>query len=176
MRDRCRHRTTIGCDSLFLIAGLLLTMDPVVALVPGQPAVEAYRNELVLDWDILPMGLVAVYYHRAGGSAADSVTLHRVLQQGFDGTARQDLERSFGPQVTILSVELPESPVPYYYFIVTSPLYYGTTLDSDGYPATLWLDRQEDGLNGNERTVDPLWLWQMPPAPEQPDSTAKENT
>lgn len=176
MRDKCRHHTIVRYGSLFLIAGLVLTMDPAAALVPGQPSVEAYGKERVLDWDILPMGLVAVYYHGATGTAADSVTLHRVLQQGFDGTARQDLERSFGPQVTILSVDLPEFPVPYYYFIVKSPLYYGTALDSDGYPATLWLDRQEDGLNGNERTVDPLWLWQMPPAPEQPDSATKENT
>jgi len=176
VRDKCRHHTIIRCGSLFLIAGLLLAMDPAAALVPGQPAVEAYRNERVLDWDILPMGLVAVYYHGATGTAADSVTLHRVLQQGFDGTSRLDLEQSFGSQVTILSVELPEFPVPYYYFIVKSPLYYGTTLDSDGYPATLWLDRQEDGLNGNERTADPLWLWQIPPAPEQPDSATKENT
>jgi hypothetical protein len=163
-------------SSLFLILGLLMTMDPANALVSEQPAAEAYKKERTLDWDILPMGLVAVYYHGATGTAADSVTLHRVLQQGFDGTARQDLERSFGPQVTILSVELPESPVPYYYFIVKSPLYYGTTLDSDGYPATLWLDRQEDGLNGNERTVSPLWLWQMLPTPEQPDSTTKESS
>jgi hypothetical protein len=171
-----RSRTIIRHSSLFLILGLLMTMDPANALVPEQPSAEAYRKERTLDWDVLPMGLVAVYYRGATGAAADSVTLHRVLQQGFDGTSRLDLEQSFGSQVTILSVELPESPVPYYYFIVKSPLYYGTTLDSDGYPATLWLDRQEDGLNGNERTVSPLWLWQMLPTPEQPDSTTKESS
>lgn len=176
MNDHRRSDARSMLGSLLLIAGLLVTMDPAAALVPEQPAAEAYRKDMVLDWDILPMGLVAVYYHGAAGTAADSVTLHRVLQQGFDGTSRQDLERSFGPQVTILSVDLPEFPVPYYYFIVKSPLYYGTTLDSDGYPATLWLDRQEDGLNGNERTVGPLWLWQMPPAPEQQDGVTKDNT
>lgn len=176
MNSKRRSRTMIGHGSLLLIVGLLMTMDPAAALVPEQPAAEAYRKERILDWDVLPMGLVAVYYRSATGTAADAVTLHRVLQQGFDGTTRRDLEQSFGSQVTILSVELPESPVPYYYFIVKSPLYYGRVLDSDGYPATLWLDRQEDGLNGNERTVNPLWLWQMPPTPEQPDSTTKENT
>lgn len=176
MSFKRRSRTIIRHSSLFLILGLLMTMDPAAALVPEQPAAESYRKERILDWDVLPMGLVAVYYRSATGNAADAVTLHRVLQQGFDGTTRLDLEQSFGSQVTILSVELPESPVPYYYFIVKSPLYYGRVLDSDGYPATLWLDRQEDGLNGNERTADPLWLWQMPSTQEQPDSSVQENT
>jgi len=42
---------------------------------------------------------------------------------------------------------------PLTYVIFKEALYYGTDLDNVGLPRRVWLDSEEDGLNGNELLV-----------------------
>jgi hypothetical protein len=52
-----------------------------------------------------------------------------------------------------MSVEVDGSLGQLLYVIVAAPLYYGTDVDEEGLPRRLWIDPEEDGLNGNETLV-----------------------
>ena len=101
-------------------------------------------------WDLTATGLVAIYY-RHQGLLPDHVTFHRIVQQGFESGSMDELRLSFGPTVTILQADTTTETLPYVYVIVSQPLYYGTAIDSLGLARDIWIDIEEDGLNGNEQ-------------------------
>lgn len=74
----------------------------------------------------------------------------RILHHGFDALPLEDLKRSFGPTANVLRSDESGQGRPYYYVILTNPLFYGSMLDGFGFATRTWLDREEDGLNGNE--------------------------
>jgi hypothetical protein len=62
-----------------------------------------------------------------------------------------DLPEEEAARLTILFTDGTLGPLTY--LISREPLYYGTDLDTDSLPRRLWIDSEEDGLNGNERLI-----------------------
>jgi hypothetical protein len=90
-----------------------------------------------------------VQYYSENGRLSDHVTLHRIVEQGFEVASEEELKASFGPLISVLRIESETAP-PYFYVFLTNPLFYGSDPDVSGYAAHVWMDAEEDGLNGNE--------------------------
>ena len=96
--------------------------------------------------DLLPNGMLAIRYAETGAEISPHVSVHRVMMT------------LPGRQLTI-----PEAKDPAYlvievdgtigwmtYLVSAHALFYGVGQDSLGFPERMWIDSEEDGLNGNE--------------------------
>jgi hypothetical protein len=149
----CRqHRRTVITG---LLAGLLavglqpLLPEPAVGRCVEHPHHGSFAAQSAVGWDLTPNGLLAIYYSEHG-HGPDHVSLHRIVNQGYDASSPGEMKQSFGPRVTVLRSSDTAGDLPYYYVFFTNPLFYGAGLDSFGFAERLWQDRDEDGLNGNE--------------------------
>jgi hypothetical protein len=115
-------------------------------IAPNEPA---FAWHLVEDAEPLPDGLILVVYRPVEGGSAVHVTLHRVVYV-LPGKPNPipEVEASRHAMLII------DGPVGTQTYIADrDPLYYGSDPDSDGMPRRVWIDAEEDGLNGNERLV-----------------------
>jgi hypothetical protein len=112
----------------------------------------SFTKEEIVGWDLSPTGLLTIYYGKTG-LKADRLSLHRIVEQGYEPWPDDVVRRSFGNQVSILHSGEPDAALPYSYIYLTNPLYYGNDLDRFGQARRVWEDIAEDGLNGNEVRV-----------------------
>lgn len=134
-----------------LCAGLMLAVGVGAhtvghALCHGGPDQAYFRWAMVEDANPLPNGLMWVGYRDQDQGLPTHASLHRVVRvlSGADVTLPDDELGRF----TLLVLDGTLEPLSY--VIMTRPLYYGTDLDEIGLPRQLWLDAEEDGINGNE--------------------------
>jgi hypothetical protein len=113
-----------------------------------RPEQNAFRWELAEDALPQPNGMLLIEYEDPTDHLVTHVTYHRIIQL---------LPRPVFTTVALksdqMSVEVDGSLGPLLYVIVAAPLYYGTDIDESGLPQRLWIDPEEDGLNGNEQLV-----------------------
>ncbi len=117
-----------------------------------------FAKDEMVGWDLSPTGLLMIYYSKTG-LKADRISLHRIVEQGYEPWSDDVVRRSFGNQVSILRADEPGTALPYAYIYLTNPLYYGSDLDRFGQAHRVWEDADEDGINGNELRVSwaPGW-------------------
>jgi hypothetical protein len=117
-----------------------------------------FAKDEIVGWDLSSNGLLMIYYSKTG-LKADRISLHRIVEQGYEPWSDEVVRRSFGNQVSILRADEPGAALPYAYIYLTNPLYYGRDLDRFGQARRVWEDADEDGINGNEVRVSlaPGW-------------------
>lgn len=147
--DFCTKRKNGYGTVLLGLLVILLFPGPAFSHCVDRPHAGSFEPRLAVGWELTPTGLAVVYYSEDGGPS-DHLSLHRILHHGFDALPLEDLKRSFGPTASVLRSDESGQGHPYYYVILTNPLFYGSMLDGFGFATHTWLDREEDGLNGNE--------------------------
>lgn len=144
-----RNERAVAFGMLVGLLALIVLPAPVSGRCVDKPHRTSFLAQSAVGWDLTPNGLLAVYYSEGNG-IPDHMSLHRIVHHGFDVSSRDELRRSFGPQVTVFGSGEPEDGPSYYYIFLTNPLFYGTGLDDLGLATRMWSDREEDGINGNE--------------------------
>jgi hypothetical protein len=115
----------------------------------ASPDQAAFAWRLAEDADPQPSGLMLMAYREGESGTVTHVTFHHVIRV-LPGK-QPDLPEEEAVRFTILFTDGTLGPLTY--IISREPLYYGTDLDVNGLPLRLWIDPEEDGLNGNERLV-----------------------
>ena len=107
---------------------------------------QAFQYRISNHNDLLPNGMLAIRYAGTGKEVLPHVSVHRVMMT------------LPGRQLTIPEAEDPEFLVVEVdgtigwvtYLVAAHALFYGVGQDSLGFPKRMWVDSEEDGLNGNE--------------------------
>lgn len=112
----------------------------------SQPDPSDFAAETALEIRLLPNSLLLVVHGQEGQDFGRHATLHRVY-----ATLPAPADPGFsiqGVALTLYTAGGADGAVTY--AVGTYALFYGDHLQEDGFPARLWEDPQEDGLNGNE--------------------------
>ncbi len=129
------------------VIGLLLWAAPLPAWsCDSQLNPQAFQSIVSSHNDLLPNGMMAIRYAETGKEVLPHVSVHRVMMT------------LPGRHLTIPEVRNPEYLVVEVdgtigwmtYLVAAHALFYGVGQDSLGFPERLWVDSEEDGLNGNE--------------------------
>jgi len=141
-------RVRAACLGLVLL-GLMNFWATGASACLASPDQDAFAWRLAEDADPQPSGLMLMAYREGENGAVTHVSFHHVIRV-LPGR-QPDLPEEEAVRFTVLFTDGTLGPLTY--IISREPLYYGTDLDADGLPLRLWLDAEEDGLNGNERLV-----------------------
>jgi hypothetical protein len=117
-----------------------------------EPTRASFASQSVIGWDLSPNGMIMQYYSEEG-RPSNHVTLHRIVEQGFELASEEELKASFGPSISVLRIQDPDTDIAYFYAFMTQALLYGSDPDALGLPAHVWMDAEEDGLAGNEQIM-----------------------
>jgi hypothetical protein len=134
-------------SSLFLAGLFFLTQE--TAACQATPDQIAFAWALVEDATPQSNGLMLLAYRDEESLTITHVAYHRVSAI-FPGI-QPSLSEAEAEHHSLLFID--GSFGPSTYVIFKEALYYGTDLDNVGLPRRVWLDSEEDGLNGNELPV-----------------------
>lgn len=96
--------------------------------------------------DLLPNGMMAIRYAGSGEEVSTHVSVHRVM---MTLPGRQlTLPEAKDPKYFVVEVDGTIGWVTY--LVAAHALFYGVGQDALGFPERMWIDPEEDGLNGNE--------------------------
>ena len=132
---------------LFL-AGLFFLTQETAACQAGPDQI-AFTWALVDDATPQPNGLMLLDYRDEESLKITHVSYHRVsrILPGIQPA----LSEAEAERHSLFFIDGSLGPLTYVIF--KEALYYGTDLDNIGLPRRVWLDSEEDGLNGNELLV-----------------------
>ena len=140
--------------SFYFVCGVLPLAVVVLGISPAWPSDELESDRDGFDWALIddatpqPNGMMEIRYHDPTNRFfIDHATLHRVLR--VTPGSHSALAADDSKQYTLIEME--GALVSWVYWIFREPLFYGNDLDSAGFPQQLWIDPEEDGINGNER-------------------------
>ncbi|MEW6542290.1 MAG: hypothetical protein AB1411_01620 [Nitrospirota bacterium] len=153
---------------LLLLILLLVLLQPTPSLYACQsvPDPDAFLLGSTADIQILPNGLLMVSYADPLTGRVTHVTLHRVLATlpaSPDDVFAQD-------SVPVILYQSERTGGGLVYAVSANPLYFGTDPAGDGFPARLWEDALEDGLNGNEVYIQADGAVEIVPGQDVPDA------
>jgi len=138
-----------GCLGLVLLLLWMSVWTTGASACQASPDQAAFAWRLAEDADPQPSGLMLMAYGESDNGTVTHVSFHHVIRV-LPGR-QPDLPEEEAVRFTILFTDGTLGPLTY--IIAREPLYYGTDLDANGLPLRLWIDAEEDGLNGNERLV-----------------------
>jgi hypothetical protein len=144
-----RRLFSIGIVLNVVALAILLWTSEVVACDLG-PTQQDFRWELAEDAFPQPNGMLLIAYEDPASHRTTHVTYHRI-RQVFQKPVLAPVSHTAADETL---VEVDGSLSPLIYVIVSAPLYYGTDVDEMGLPRRMWLDSEEDGLNGNEESIE----------------------
>jgi len=110
---------------------------------------QAFQSNILSRSALLPNGMMAMRYEHSEGSEQEScphVSVHRVMMTlpGHQLTVPE----ANNPEYFVIEVDGTLGWITY--IIASHALFYGVGQDSLGFPEQMWVDSEEDGLNGNE--------------------------
>ena len=139
-------------DGPLIKLGFWFTFIFVLACAPPVLSCDSQLNPLAFAVNtytqntLLPNGMMAIRYPETDQEISPHVSVHRVMMV-----------------MPGLQTELPESKDIHYrvvevdgtvgwmtYLLSAHALFYGVGEDSLGFPERMWIDPEEDGINGNE--------------------------
>ena len=106
----------------------------------------AFQSTDLSQNDLLPNGMLAIRYAETSEETSPHVSVHRVMMT-FPGR-HLTLPEAKDPQYVIVEVDGTVGWLTY--LIAAHALFYGVGQDALGFPERMWIDPEEDGLNGNE--------------------------
>jgi hypothetical protein len=144
---RTAHLYLRSVSGLFL-AGLFFLTQETAACGVGPDQI-AFTWALVEDATPQPNGQMLLEYRDEESLKITHVSYHQVsrILPGIE----LSLSEAEAERHSLLFIEGTFGPLTYVIF--KEALYYGTDLDNVGLPRRVWLDSEEDGLNGNELLV-----------------------
>ena len=144
---RTNHLYLRSVGGLFL-AGLFFLTQETAACQAGPDQI-AFTWALVEDATPQPNGLMLLDYRDEESLEITHVSYHRVsrILPGIQPA----LSEAEAEHHSLFFIDGSLGPLTYVIF--KEALYYGTDLDNVGLPRRVWLDSEEDGVNGNELLV-----------------------
>ena len=142
-------------DHLYLRSLSCLLLAGLFFLAQETAACQASPDQIAFTWglveDATPQanGLMLLAYRDKESLTITHVAYHRVSAI-FPGI-QPSLSEAEAEHHSLLFID--GSFGPSTYVILKDALYYGTDLDNVGLPRRVWLDSEEDGVNGNELLV-----------------------
>jgi hypothetical protein len=112
----------------------------------GEPALNTQ-----VGWYLEPNGMLTVAYDLDWNGNPDFFAVRVVLEHYYSIETIETLGRQH-PGIPIFRVEY--GPVNYYYLASHYPLFYAWDTNEDGHWDVMYVDRDEDGWNGNEVFYD----------------------
>lgn len=130
-----------GVTPLFLFASPSPTLPCESLLNPLAFQVATYTQNT-----LLPNGMMAIRYPETEQEVSPHVSVHRVLMV-LPGL-QESLPEASDTHYRIIEVD---GTVGWMTYVLSAhALFYGMGEDSLGFPEKIWIDPEEDGLNGNE--------------------------
>lgn len=108
---------------------------------------QAFQSIVLTQNDLLPNGMMAIRYAGIGEEVSPHVGVHRVMMT----LPGRQLAIPEGRDPEYLVMEVDGTIGWMTYLVAAHALFYGMGQDGLGFPERLWVDSEEDGLNGNER-------------------------
>ncbi|MDH5428539.1 MAG: hypothetical protein OEZ57_07395 [Nitrospirota bacterium] len=107
---------------------------------------QAFQSNVSNQNDLLPNGMLAIRYAGTGMEVSPHVSVHRVM---MTLPGRQlAIPEAKNPEYLVVEVDGTIGWMTY--LVAAHALFYGVGQDSLGFPERMWVDSEEDGLNGNE--------------------------
>lgn len=133
--------------AVFCVIPLFLLIHPHSVLsCESQLNPSAFQVDSSNVFDLLPTGMMAVRYAPINGEASPHVSVHRVLMVLPD--RQPSIPEATDPRYRVIEVDGTVGWLTY--LISAQALYYGVGQDILGFPERVWMDPEEDGINGNE--------------------------
>lgn len=134
---------------LWGILVIVLWGAPALSACRSGPDGAAFAWMRLDDADPQPNGMMLMGYRDDVVGSVTHVAFHRVARV-LPGV-QEALPESEVARYTVLHTDGTLGPLTY--VILRDALYYGTDLDAVGLPRRVWIDPDEDGVNGNERLI-----------------------
>jgi len=134
---------------MILIVALMAFSSPAIAQQEWMQAEPAMNTQV--GWYLEPNGMLTVAYDLNANGTADFFTVRVVLEHYYSEETIETLGRQ-NPGIPIFRVEY--GPADYFYLAARYPLFYALDWNEDGHWDIIFVDRDEDGWNGNERFYD----------------------
>ncbi len=132
---------------VFWGAALVLLIVPLPALsCDSQLNPHAFQAVALNQNNLLPNGMMAIRYVEVSEEVAPHVSVHRVMMV-LPGR-QPALPEAKDPHYLVVEVDGTIGWITY--LISRHALFYGMGQDGLGFPERMWVDPEEDGLNGNE--------------------------
>ena len=107
---------------------------------------QAFQSTISNQNDLLPNGMLAIRYAETEMEVSPHVSVHRVM---MTLPGRQlSIPEAKNPEYLVVEVDGTIGWMTY--LVAAHALFYGVGQDSEGFPERMWVDSEEDGLNGNE--------------------------
>lgn len=132
---------------LFPSAGIVFSQEKNISSNTQIPKEPGWRSPAYRGWEIASInGLMATYYDLNQDGVLDYMVMRRIMRQiAFDGTTLEETIET--AKRDNLSVYI-SSPI--IYFASRYPMFYCLGVDFRRNCSNIWIDIQEDDLNGNE--------------------------
>ncbi len=132
--------------SVFLLQGTAFaqSLDNPSYKIPSEPG---WKDPSYRGWEIISInGLIATYYDLKHSGALDYMVIRRILRKTAteDMTVDEAIETAKRDNIAVYI------STPIIYFTSKYPLFYCLGVDFNRNCKDIWIDVQEDGLNGNE--------------------------
>jgi hypothetical protein len=142
---RFRDGPLIGTVS-WVIALLLWAVPLPSWSCDSQLNPQAFQSAIPNQSDLLPNGMMAIRYARTDGEVSPHVSMHRVMMMV---PGRQlAIPEAKDPEYLVVEVDGTIGWITY--IVAVHALFYGMGQDGLGLPERMWVDPEEDGINGNE--------------------------
>ena len=107
---------------------------------------QAFQSHNLSQNNLLPNGMMVIRYAGTGEEIAPHVSVHRVMMT-LPGRQLM-IPEAEDPEFLVVEVDGTVGWMTY--LIAAHALFYGMGQDGLGFPERMWVDPEEDGLNGNE--------------------------
>jgi len=107
---------------------------------------QAFQTSIPSQNDFLPNGMMAIRYAGTGKEVSPHVSVHRVMMT-LPGRQLM-IPEAKNPEYLVVEVDGTIGWMTY--LVAAHALFYGMGQDGLGFPERMWVDPEEDGLNGNE--------------------------
>ncbi len=107
---------------------------------------QAFQSSISNSTDLLPNGMMAIRHLGTNKEASPHVSVHRVM---MTLPGRQlTIPETKDPEYLVVEVDGTIGWMTY--LVAAHALFYGVGQDGLGFPERMWVDSEEDGINGNE--------------------------
>jgi len=107
---------------------------------------QAFQSGISNSNDLLPNGMMAIRHLGTSEEASPHVSVHRVM---MTLPGRQlTIPETNDPEYLVVEVDGTIGWMTY--LVAAHALFYGVGQDGLGFPERMWVDSEEDGINGNE--------------------------
>lgn len=107
---------------------------------------QAFQSNIPAQNDFLPNGMMVIRYAGTSEEISPHVSVHRVMMT-LPGRQLMIPEAN-NPEYLVVEVDGTIGWMTY--LVAAHALFYGMGQDGLGFPERMWVDPEEDGLNGNE--------------------------